>query len=85
MAAVGGDDSVLLAEFGGHAAADRLLARVEVQKAADVFGAVQLRGHGLHAANGHHLAEELVCIIRRQLQLVFGALFQFEELEVIGL
>src|ERR1019366_7430192 len=55
--AVSGEDGVLTRKLGHYAARDRLLADVQVQEAADLAGAVDLRAFFLESANARHLPQ----------------------------
>lgn len=85
VAAVGRDHCVLLAQLGRHARADGLLAGAEVQKAADLLGAVQLRRHGFHAADRGHLAQQLQRLVLRHVNLQRRAILQLVQLVALGL
>jgi hypothetical protein len=56
--AVGGHDIVRALESVDDAGGYRLLADVEVQEAADLAGAVELRRFLLHAADAQHVGEQ---------------------------
>ena len=83
MAAVGGGDAVVLTQLRGHANADSLLARVEVAKAANVLGAVQLVGHGLHAADHAHLRKQVPGLVLVELHGRRGSILQLVQLEAV--
>ena len=53
------DDGVLRRQRLHHADGDRLLADVEVQEAADLAGAVELRALLLEAADAQHLVQQV--------------------------
>ena len=57
--AVRRDDGVVRAEHLHHADRDRLLAVVEMQEAADLPGAVELRAAVLELADAQHLAQQV--------------------------
>src|SRR5450759_4941540 len=57
MLAISGKDRIVARELGHHPARDRLLADIQMQEAADLAGAVNLRAFFLETADARHLAQ----------------------------